>query len=92
MKVLTFQISRKSACYNDYYNRMVIQYVSYRYQVRLEDGFDHILVVDGIPIIDRSKLERLLKKIAKEFTRKGAPIKPDDISLSWNDTTGESNG
>jgi len=64
----------------------------YRYQVRLEDGFDNILVVDGVPVIDRSKLEKLLTKIAKEFTRKGAAIKPDDISVPWNDKTGKSHG
>ena len=63
-----------------------------RYKVRLEEGFDHILVVDGVPVIDKSKLERLLAKIAKEFTRKGAAIKPDDISVPWNDKTGKSNG
>jgi translation initiation factor 3 subunit B len=63
----------------------------YRYQVRLEDGFDHILVVDGVPVIDRSKLDKLLAKIAKAFTRKGAPIRPDDISVTWNNRTGKSN-
>ncbi|KAI0253691.1 translation initiation factor eIF-3b [Lactifluus subvellereus] len=63
-----------------------------RYKVRLEEGFDHILVVDGVPVIDKSKLEKLLTKIAKEFTRKGAAIKPDDISVPWNDNTGKSNG
>ena len=63
-----------------------------RYKVRLEEGFDHILVVDGVPIIDKSKLEKLLAKISKEFTRKGAAIKPDDISVPWNEKTGKSNG
>ncbi|KAH8994627.1 translation initiation factor eIF-3b [Lactarius akahatsu] len=60
--------------------------------VRLEEGFDHILVVDGVPVIDKSKLEKLLAKIAKEFTRKGAAIKPDDVSVPWNEKTGKSNG
>ncbi|KAH9004158.1 translation initiation factor eIF-3b [Lactarius hatsudake] len=63
-----------------------------KYKVRLEEGFDHILVVDGVPVIDKSKLEKLLAKIAKEFTRKGAAIKPDDISVPWNEKTGKSNG
>jgi translation initiation factor 3 subunit B len=65
---------------------------SSRYKVRLEEGFDHILVVDGVPTIDKSKLEKLLAKIVKEFTRKGAVIKPDDISMPWNDRTGKSQG
>jgi translation initiation factor 3 subunit B len=65
---------------------------SYRYKVRLEDGFDHILVIDGVPVIDKSKLDKLLTKIAKEFSRKGAAIKVDDISLPWNEKTGKSHG
>jgi translation initiation factor 3 subunit B len=67
--------------------------VSYRYKVRLEEGFDHILVVDGVPVIDKSKLDKLLAKIAKEFARKGAAIRSsDDISLPWNEKTGKSHG
>ena len=66
--------------------------VSCRYKVRLEEGFDHILLVDGLPVINRSKLEKLVSKISKEFTRKGAAIKPDDVSMPWNDKTGESQG
>ena len=69
-----------------------VRTISSRYKVRLEEGFDHILVVDGVPVIDRSKIEKLLTKIAKEFTRKGAAIKPDDISVPWNDATGKSHG
>ena len=45
-----------------------------------------------IPIIDESKRAKLLDKIAKEFGRKGAPIKPADISVPWNDSTGKSKG
>lgn len=58
----------------------------------LEEGFDNILVVDGIPVIDKSKLEKLLAKIAKEFTRKGAAIKPESISMPWDDAAGKSRG
>jgi translation initiation factor 3 subunit B len=49
-------------------------------------------VVDGVPIIDRSKLEKLLAKISKEFTRKGVSIKADDIYMPWDDLTGKSKG
>jgi translation initiation factor 3 subunit B len=64
----------------------------HRYQVHYEENFDNTLVVDGIPIIDKSKLEKLLTKIAKEFSRKGAPIKPADIFTPWDDSTGKSKG
>ncbi|OSX59511.1 hypothetical protein POSPLADRAFT_1067238 [Postia placenta MAD-698-R-SB12] len=63
-----------------------------KYQVQYEEGFDNILVVDGVPVIDKSKLSRLLDKIAKEFSRKGASIKSDDISVPWDDSTGKSKG
>ncbi|KAJ7619135.1 eukaryotic translation initiation factor eIF2A-domain-containing protein [Mycena polygramma] len=63
-----------------------------KYQVQYDDGFDNMLVVDGIPVIDKTKLEKLLTKICKEFSRKGIPIKPDDIFMPWNDTTGKSQG
>ena len=62
-----------------------------RYKVTLVEGFENVLVVDGVPIIDKSKLERLVSKITKEFTRKGASIKPDAISMPW-DASGKSKG
>ena len=65
---------------------------SCRYQVKLEEGFDNILVVDGVPVIDKSKLEKLLQKISKDFSRKGCPIKPENITVPWNDANGKSKG
>ena len=64
----------------------------HRYKVELEEGFDNILVVDGVPVIDKSKLEKLLAKISKEFGKKGAHIKPDDIFVPWDDNAGKSKG
>ena len=64
---------------------------SCRYQVQSDEGFDNILVVDGVPVIDKSKLEKLLQKISKDFSRKGCPIKPENISVPWNDS-GKSKG
>jgi len=63
-----------------------------RYQVKFDDGLDNTIVVDGVPIIDRSKLEKLLAKIAKEFSRKGISVKPDDMFLPWDSQTGKSKG
>lgn len=57
-----------------------------------DDGFDSIIVVDGVPVIDRSKLDKLLAKISKEFSRKGAVIKQDDIFVPWDDNAGKSKG
>ncbi|KAI0796282.1 translation initiation factor eIF-3b [Irpex lacteus] len=63
-----------------------------KYKVQYDEGLDNILVVDGVPVIDRSKLEKLLARISKEFGRKGAPIKPDDMFVPWDDSTGKSKG
>ncbi|OJT11372.1 Eukaryotic translation initiation factor 3 subunit B [Trametes pubescens] len=63
-----------------------------KYQVEYDESFDNILVVDGVPIIDKAKLEKLLQKIAKDFSRKGCPIKPDNITVPWNDAAGKSKG
>ena len=45
-----------------------------------------------MPVIDKSKLEKLLARISKEFGKKGAPIKPDDMFVPWDDKTGKSKG
>ncbi|KAA1468146.1 translation initiation factor eIF-3b [Dentipellis sp. KUC8613] len=63
-----------------------------KYKVTLEEGFDNILVVDGVPIVDKSKLDKLLARIAKEFTRKGAAIKVEDITVPWDDAANSSRG
>jgi translation initiation factor 3 subunit B len=63
-----------------------------RYKVQFDDGFDNTLVVDGAPIIDKSKLDKLLAKITKEFSRKGALIKVDDIFVPWDDSKDKSKG
>lgn len=63
-----------------------------RYQVEYDESFDNILVVDGVPVIDKAKLEKLLQKISKDFSRKGCPIKPDNITVPWNDAAGKSKG
>ncbi|TFY80481.1 hypothetical protein EWM64_g3531 [Hericium alpestre] len=63
-----------------------------KYNVTQEEGFDNILVVDGVPVVDKSKLDKLLAKAAKEFTRKGASIKPDDMTVPWDDAAGKSKG
>ena len=63
-----------------------------RYKVQYDEGLDNILVIDGVPVIDKSKLEKLLARISKEFGKKGAPLKPEDMYLPWDDNTGKSKG
>ncbi|KAL4245822.1 translation initiation factor 3 subunit B [Abortiporus biennis] len=63
-----------------------------KYQVQYDEGLDNLIAVDGVPVIDKSKADKLLAKIAKEFTKKGAPVKPDDIFIPWDEKTGKSKG
>ncbi|KZT41396.1 translation initiation factor eIF-3b [Sistotremastrum suecicum HHB10207 ss-3] len=63
-----------------------------KYHVDYDESFENVIVVDGVPIIDKTKLERLLTKIAKEFSKKGVSITPGNISMPWNDATGKSKG
>jgi hypothetical protein len=67
-------------------------YNSCRYQVQFDEGLDNVLVVDGLPIIDESKLERLRTKIVKEFSKKGISIKQDDIFMPWDSSAGKNKG
>jgi translation initiation factor 3 subunit B len=63
-----------------------------RFSVSYDEGFDNTLVIDGIPVIDNAKLEKLLAKLAKEIGRKSVAIKPEDIYIPWDTTTGKSKG
>ena len=50
------------------------------------------MVVDGVPVIDASKRDKLLARIAKDFGRKGAPVKTEDMFVPWDDAKGKSKG
>ncbi|KAI9064897.1 translation initiation factor eIF-3b [Trametes sanguinea] len=63
-----------------------------KYQVEYDEGLDNILIVDGAPVIDKSKLEKLLQKISKDFSRKGCPIKPENITVPFDEAKGKSKG
>lgn len=64
----------------------------FRYQVEFDEGLDNVVVVDGVPVIDPSKAEKLLARISKEFGKKGAPVKPEDMFIPWDEKTGKSKG
>lgn len=55
-------------------------------------GYDNIIVIDGVPIIDETKLERLLAKISKDFMKRGAPFRSDKAHVPWDDAAGKSTG
>ena len=56
-----------------------------------KSGFDNCIVVDGVPIIEKSRQERLLTKMSKEFAKKGAPFRVEKAYIPW-DSSGKSTG
>ena len=58
----------------------------------MDESFDNVIVVDGVPIIDKSKYDKLVTKISKEFTKKGATTSFNQIILPWNDAQDKSKG
>ena len=42
-----------------------------RYQLSFEEGFDNIVVVDNIPLVDETKEEKLLQFLRKIFKNVG---------------------
>lgn len=65
---------------------------SVRFKVVADESFDNIVVLDGVPIIDNSRRERLLTKISKEFAKRDSTISPNDIIVPWDNATGKSKG
>jgi translation initiation factor 3 subunit B len=60
--------------------------------VEPKTGYDNTIVIDGVPIIDNSKLDKLLAKISKEFGKRGAPFKVDKAHVPWDEATGKCAG
>src|SRR5438045_155450 len=51
-----------------------------KYQVPFEEGFDTIIVVDNVPIVDESKVEKLFTVMKKIFKNSGE-IKENGINM-----------
>lgn len=65
---------------------------STRYKVVADEGFENTVILDGVPIIDNARRERLLTKISKEFTKRGSTISADSMNIPWDGATGKSKG
>lgn len=50
-----------------------------RHQLDIEDDIDNIVVVDGAPIVDEAKEEKLLSVLKKLFTKNAGEIKEGGI-------------
>lgn len=50
-----------------------------KYEVSTENDFDTIVVVDGAPIVDEAKQEKLITVLTKLFTKGAGEIKENGI-------------
>lgn len=57
-----------------------------------DESFNNIVVLDGVPIIDASRREKLLTKISKEFAKRGSTISTNNMIVPWDNAIGKSKG
>jgi len=63
-----------------------------KYAVDTQKGFENVVVVDNIPIVDESKRQRLVERLRQIFDKAGAGIDEDRISMPWDDAAGTNKG
>ena len=63
-----------------------------RYRVEAMEGLENCIVVDGVPIIEESRKDRLLLKVGKEFANRGCPYPSDKVVLPWDTAERKSKG
>lgn len=71
-----------------------------RYAVSPLDGFDNVLVVDNVPVVDASKKQKLFDRLRSTFAKAGAPLTGNtgedgtysDMEMPWDNEKGESKG
>jgi hypothetical protein len=56
-----------------------------RHAVDYQSGFENVLVVDNIPIVDEGKKQKLVDRLRQTFEKVGAAIDEDRISMPWDD-------
>ena len=65
---------------------------SVRFKVVADESFENIVVLDGVPVIDSSRRDKLITKICKEFAKRGSTISASNITVPWDDAAGKSKG
>jgi translation initiation factor 3 subunit B len=63
-----------------------------KYAVDTQKGFENVVVVDNIPIVDESKRQRLVERLRQIFEKAGAGIDEDRIAMPWDDAAGTNKG
>lgn len=71
-----------------------------QYALDPESGFDNVLVVDNLPIVDESRRQKLLERLRQTFAKAGAPLEGsaddkggyDDMDMPWDDAANSNKG
>lgn len=63
-----------------------------RYAVDTQQGFENVLVLDNIPIVDESKRQRLMDRLRQVFDKAGAGLAEDRITMPWDDKAATNKG
>lgn len=78
--------------YGSFFKQQGLIHHSCRYAVTAQKGFETMLVVDNIPVVDVSKKQRLIERLRQTFAKVGAPVEEESIDMPWNVTTGTNKG
>ena len=62
-----------------------------QYEVRMEEGLDAFVVVDGIPVVDQDQKPKLVKFLLKRLNTVGK-TREDAIFMPINEQTGKTDG
>ena len=57
-----------------------------------QQGFENVLVLDNVPIVDEAKRQRLVDRLRQVFERAGAVIDEDRIDMPWDQEAGTNKG
>lgn len=63
-----------------------------RYAVDTTTGFENVIVVDNIPIVDESKKQRLVDRLRQVFDKAGASIDEERVSMPWDESAATNKG
>ena len=63
-----------------------------RYAVDTQQGFENVLVLDNVPIVDESKKQRLIDRLRQVFEKAGAAIEENRVNMPWDDKAGMNKG
>lgn len=63
-----------------------------RFAVDSQKGFENVLVLDNVPIVDEGKREKLIVRLRQLFSKAGAGIDEDRMNMPWDDEAKTSKG